>query len=396
MATENTGAQALRDDDEVYKRFLATLTQHGISRTGASVLLAQLFGGTEKRRGGQPVRGDLHIAYTAGEDVNIPGLVNHLTELHPNGKRANASNATYTGLVGTVRSKGPNAGWFLDNGALTDSSTSYLAIQHPHDLDDRTTNSLIEGIGSGGISISKKGFHDTVDMTASVLLIDTPTSGEWDEYGWLKEQAETVPQSLASTLDLIYADVDGLQEPVTAEPIEPDTAREYITDAQQYTPVIEQAVESQLFEALVEIHVESLGEDSVPQQGKDTLHRLSEACARIRHDDDVLPVDADRAIQMYRRPYEVMYGIDNEPKNLSDEQIDTAIQGYVSEETKKKRRVRQMFSRREPGDAIDEDAIIEKGAEKGLSKREVLVILGELKGKGEIAESRNGGWYDIT
>lgn len=395
MATETDMVQTLKDVDDVFDRFVSALTQYGISQLGASALTLQLFGGVEQRHRGRDVRGTIHGAYTVDTTVNIPGLVDHLTALSPAGDRVNATNATYTGFTGTVRSKGPNAGWFLDTGVLTDTATDYLAIQSPHALDDKTVDGLIEATGAGGITVTKKGFHDTVPVNAAVLLIGHPLYEDWDEYEPLVEQVYTFGGGLASNLDFVFADVNGLQSRMNTPPVEREAAAEYIQHAQETcTPSVPNSVDNKLFEAATEIHIEGMEEDGVPQAAHDSLRRLAEAAARVRLSDNVTMDDAELAITIYRRPYEVLHGIDNKAMNLSDEKKDVAIQGRVSEETKKKRRLRQIFA--EMDQAIDEDELLERAQDEGLTEREALLFLGELKGQSEIGQSRDGNWYDYN
>lgn len=72
----------------------------------------------------------------------------------------NASNTTYAGLVGRVRSSGPDDGWHVLRGPLLADLTDYLAVQYPENLDERVTDCLKEGLGSGAVTITKKAYHD--------------------------------------------------------------------------------------------------------------------------------------------------------------------------------------------------------------------------------------------
>ncbi len=391
MTKETREVEHLEQSDNVFDRFIATLTQHDITQSAAGALTLQLVGGTEKTREGRHIRSQLHIGFIVGGHVNLPGLTTHLTQLTPNATKINASNSTYTGLIGSIRSLGPNDGWFLENGPLTNQETEYMAIQHPDGLDDKTSNCLKEIAGSGGVTISKKGYHETVPANASLLLIGSPVYSEWDEYESIERQIPIGP-SLTSSLDIVYVDIDGREERIDASPIAVDVAREHIDQARTVSPRIPVHVDNTLFEALVDIHVEALDKPAVPQQARDTIRRLAEASAKIRLAEEVTTEDAHRAITVYRRPFEDIHNIDYEPSDISSDAI--SGRGADQQEHRKRRVITRIFAN--ANGPLAESEILETAQEKGLSRRDALVMLGELKGKGELGLDVHGDWYAFS
>lgn len=376
----------LKQSDDTFDRFVATLCEHDISAAGAGALTLQLFGGVAKKQKGRHIRGNIHIAFIAGSQTNVPGLVDHLTDIVPNSAVVNASNSTYTGLTGTVRSLGPDSGWYLDKGALTNESTDFLTIQNIHDLDDKSINCLQEAVGSGAVTINKKGLHETVPINSSILLIDHPAFGEWDQYSPLNEQIGIV-STLSSRLDFIFVDIDGCKERKMAEQIHPNVASEYIREAQQTcSPTVPTHVDNELFEGLVEIHIEKMEKNAVPKAAESTLRRLAEASARARFSNEVTNVDAQRAITIYRRPYEELHGIDYEPPEFDN---DLFILGKP-QKTRKLRTIQQIIVKDGP---ISDEEVVEVARETGLETWEIHQILGELNGRGVISKSTNGDWY---
>lgn len=389
MEVETKEVEELNESGHVFERFVSTLVEYGISKTGAGALTLQLFGGEGWKRRGRPVRGHIHLGFIAGERTNIPGLVDYLTDLKPRSARVNASNSTYTGLTGPVRSLGPDSGWYLEEGVLTDSTTDYLAIQNPEGLNDKSVDCLKEAVGSGGVTISKKGYHETVPVNASILLIGHPIYGDWDEYTPLNEQTQTINSELASKLDFIYPDFEDDEETPEARYIEDiDVTREYIKQARDLSPEIPQHVDNELFEGLVEIHVEKMDADSVPRQARDTIKRLAMASARTRWDEQTTVEDAQRAITIYRRPFEELHGIDYEPPDFDL----SAIPGMDTEERRKRRRFKQLFAN---DNHWDEDELIARGIEEGFEEWEVHRYIGELKGRGEISQDYEDNWYAV-
>jgi replicative DNA helicase Mcm len=381
------GLDELKEADDVFERFVATLSEHDISQVNAGALTLQLFGGVERTRKGRPVRGNIHVGFVAGAHTNVPGLVSHLVELAPNAASVNASNSTYTGLTGPVRSLGPNKGWYLDEGVLTDSTNGYIAIQSPDALDDKSVNCLKEAVGSGGVTISKKGFHETISTNASILLIGYPKYGDWDEYEPLRDQLTTIDSFLASGLDSVFADITGREERPEISHVEPDVALEYIKHAQETcSPTLPNHAENELFEGLVEIHVEKMDKDSVPQSERETVRRLAEASARTRLADTVSIEDAQRAITIYRRPFEDIYGIDYEPPSFDED----PFPGINTEEKRKRRMVKQFLA---DESHLSTEELVERSREEGLSEEEVRHIIGYLDGRGDIMQNYSDKWY---
>jgi len=385
MPEVKTEIEDLKKADDVFDRFVATLSEYDVSLTGAGALTLQLFGGVQRRVKGRSVRGRIHLGFVASSKTNIAGLVSHLAELRPNSKIANASNSTYTGLTGPVRSLGPDSGWYLDFGALTDDSTDFLAIQNPEALDEKTVSCLKEAVGSGSVTISKKGYHETVSANASLLLIGHPEYGDWDQYMSLADQV-TIPPALASRIDLVFADIDGREERPEAPHIGPDIAQEYIRHARENcSPSLTTHADNELFEGLVEIHIEGMQEDSVPQAAKETVRRMAEASARTRLAEEVSVSDAQRAITIYRRPFEDLHGIDYEAPKFDS----SLIPGKDTERKRKRRLILQAIV---DGGKMSREEIIEEGRAKGLEKWEIDQIIGELRGRGDIHQDINDNW----
>ena len=376
----------LSEADDVFERFIRTLCEYDISQETAGALTLQLFGGVERTDRGRRLRGSIHTGVLAGEHTNIPGLVNHLVDLAPGARKVNGSNSTYTGLTGPVRSVGPDSGWYLNEGVLTDSATQYLAVQNPEALSEKSIDCFAEAVGSGGVTISKKGFHETVPVNASLLFIGNPVYGGWDEYSPLSEQLGAIDPALASQLDFLYVDIDGCEDHPDVPYVNPDAASGYIQHARETcSPTIPTPLENELFEELVEIHVEKMERGDVPQSERDALRRMVEASARSRLDDTVSREDVERVTTIYRRPYEEIHGVDYEPPEYDAE----AIFGNGTER-RKRRIVKQILA--EEGH-LSTSELVTKSVERGLSEADARHVIGYLEGRGHLGTDTNDDWF---
>lgn len=137
---------------------------------------------------------------------------------------------------------------------------------------------------------------------------------------------------------------------------------------------------------------ETRPQDAVPQQARDTIRRLAEASAKIRLAEEVTTEDAHRAITIYRRPFEEIHNIDYEPSDISSDAISGL--GADQQEHRKRRVITQIFAN--VNRPLAESEILETAQEKGLSRRDALVVLGELKGRGELGLNVNGDWYAFS
>lgn len=378
---KNIEVERLKRSEDALDRVASALTEHDLHRAAAITLSLQIFGGTKKIRNGRDIRGQIHMGFVVDTAVNTPNLVNHILKLTPNATKVNASNSTYTGLIGTVRSLGPDKDWFLEPGPLTDEDTDLLVIQNPEDLDEKSINCLKEIAGSGELTISKKGYHRTIPVDTAILLIGNPSEGEWDPYTEISEQLP-ISSKLMPYLDTIYADFEKEGQSSDILSAATDVMQEYIRQAHELTPQIPGNVDEKLSEALAEIHIDKLDKNTVPQTAAGSLRRLTEAHAKARFADRVTVEDAQQVIPIYRRRFEQIEIIDIE--GLTTDHL-------FPKENRRRRIIQRLFAANEG--PIAESELLEQATQNGVTRRDTLLILGELKSKSEVDFNNDHEWY---
>lgn len=308
-----------------------------------AALALQLFGGVTKiLPDGARARGDIHILLCGDPGLAKSQLIRYISKLLPRGVFASGKATTGAGLTAAaVRDEFGEGRWTLEAGAMVLADKGGVCIDELDKMNEQDTSSMHEAMESQSISVNKAGISATFQSRCSVLAAANPKNGRFDEHEYLADQIDLSPP-LLSRFDAIFPIVDHIDrkrdediaghilkvhlageiihhreaangqeyskedEEDALEDVKPiysvDTLRKYVAYAKRnICPVMKPDTIETIKDYYVDIRAAARpnGEEggAVPMTPRqiEAIIRMSEASARMRLSNEVLPIDAERA-----------------------------------------------------------------------------------------------------
>lgn len=286
-----------------------------------------LFRARRKREQAGALRGDIHLGLVGDPSTGKTQLLDFIEAVAPRVERLSATDGSGAGLTATAeQDEFAGGNWVLTPGLLPLASGGH-AIVDEIDKMDSGIDKLHEAMETQRIHVAKAGMRATLKTEAGVVIAANPTEGRFQSTGSGVLQEIDLPPALFSRFDILHTlrdrpdeDIDdnvagaaldrwqaaaesGDSDDVSA-PVDIDTYRAWIADAQGDEPVLTDAAKDRIREWYVEERNEEWDEfeNVIPITARSVLAaaRLAEAHARIQGDDEITTADAEVAIDVIR------------------------------------------------------------------------------------------------
>lgn len=293
-------------------------------------ILLQLFGGANKtfHKGGAPrYRGEINILLCGDPSTSKSQLLQYVHKIAPRGIYTSGKGSSAVGLTAYVTRDPETRQLVLESGALVLSDGGVCCIDEFDKMSDTTRAVLHEVMEQQTVSIAKAGIITTLNARSSILASANPIGSKYDTKLSVTQNID-LPPTLLSRFDLVYLMIDKI-DPQTDRMLAnhltnmyledtPETASKdeilpiefltmYISYAKQHVqPRITPEAKKELVAAYVAMR--KLGEDAKTAEKRitattrqlESLIRLSEAHAKMRFSDEVLPSDVAEAVRLIR------------------------------------------------------------------------------------------------
>jgi len=424
----------LSNESDIYEQFEQSIapTVYGMEQEKRA-LTFQLFSGVTKQfEDGTQVRGNIHTLFITDPGTFVERVLESAAKCSPHTVEVDGSETSGTGLTTTgMRSSSSSngGGWSIGAGPLIEADQGHALIKDVSDLRGDAQSSLETVLKRQSVDASKATASETFEARTSVMAVDNPTYGRFDQYEPIGEQID-LNGDVIGAFDLIFPIVDQPEEEDDARQakhtlrtaysgelgthreemsnsdyteeeiesiregvapaIEPELLRKYVIYARRNCyPTITEEAKDLLQDFYVQERARGADEDApVPfsQQKLETLVRLAEASARIRLSDTVEKEDAERATSLFKYCLEEI-GMDPETGEFDADVVET---GTSKSQRERIKNIKHLISiiEDEHDEGAPVDVIIERAEEEGIERNKVEHEIEKLKDKGEAYEPR--------
>lgn len=375
----------------------------------------QLFSGVEKEiPSGTTMRGNSHILLLGDPGTGKTTLIEQASRLVPRSEYTTGKNTTSAGLTATVQQNDfENGSWTLEAGTLVRAHNGLAAIDELDKMDPDDRDGMMEAMSQQRITVSmvKSG---VLPAACSVLAAANPKHGRFDPMQEIDAQLNLDPV-LMSRFDLWFVMQDNPDEDKDEElalsvtetarageknaagtlvedddyddpPLSTEEFKAYVSLAQDCYPVLTDEAVNLTISKYVDLRQSNGDDGPVPITPRviTALHRLSEASARMRLDDEVIEADVQRAIDILLTSLEGL-GIDPETGDLDATRIET---GTSTSKIERSAVVKDIIEDVEDDDPAEMEEVKEVALSAGISEDNYEDAIERLEREGEVYHPR--------
>ncbi|MCS7096267.1 MAG: minichromosome maintenance protein MCM [Nitrososphaerota archaeon] len=405
---EEKRIRELAKDPWIQRKIIASIAPsiYGYEHIKEAIMYL-LFGGVPKVLPDINVRGELNVLLVGDPGTAKSQLLQYVARIAPRGLYTSGRGTTAAGLTAAViREKG--GGMSLEAGALVLADKGIACIDEIDKMRPEDRVAIHEAMEQHTVSVAKGGIVATLNARTAVLAAANPALGRYEPHRTIAENI-SLPVTILSRFDIIFVlrDVPNKEtdskmsehileihrkgsSPVEP-PITPDLLRKYICYAKTIHPRLTTEAVQRLKDFYLAMRAASETEGSpiaITARQLESLIRIAEARARAALREEVLPEDAEAAINLMKKSLEEV-GIDLSSYKFD---IDLIMTGKPKSLRDKLQVVIALITEmeRETG-LVEKMALLNRlETEYKLSRNEAERLLAQLQREGTIYEPRDG------
>lgn len=325
LQAEDAAMRALAAEGDIYETLTKSVAPSIFELDDIKKgVLCQLFGGTHKdltKSGGGRRRGEVNVLLVGDPGTSKSQLLSYVHKIAPRGIYTSGRGSSAVGLTAYVSKDPDTKEAVLESGALVLSDRGVCCIDEFDKMSDSSRSVLHEVMEQQTVSIAKAGIICTLNARTSVLACANPVGSRYNPRMSVIDNIQ-LPPSLLSRFDLVYLVLDraddlsdrrlakhlvSLHSAAPPEAAKGAIPLEKLTQYVSYAraachPKISDEAASLLVDKYVEMR--QLGSSrkvisATPRQ-LESLVRMSEALARMKLADEVVPADVEEAVRLMK------------------------------------------------------------------------------------------------
>ena len=340
----------IKNSPNAIKRVIKSIAPsiYGNRHVKMAVALA-MFGGREKNVNQKHrVRGDINVLVLGDPGTAKSQVLKYAEKTAPRCVYTTGKGASAVGLTAAVHKDPMTGEWVLEGGALVLADRGVCCIDEFDKMTDQDRTSIHEAMEQQSISISKAGIVTTLQARCAVIAAANPIGGRYDPSKTFAENVQLTDPILTrfDVLCVLRDEVDPVADERLAtfvvnsharshpesyresnaennatltgtsnistiayttpddeadiEEIPQDLLRKYIMEARELKPVLTNIDQEKVAKLYSELRKESEMSNGVPIAVRhiESIMRISEALARMRHSNAVSDSDLQEAMRI--------------------------------------------------------------------------------------------------
>lgn len=331
-ADETEAKETVRNSANIVDDIIASIAPSIFGHTDAkTAIAAALFGGVAQESGKTVTRGDINVLLLGDPGTAKSQLLKYAEKTARRAVFATGQGASAVGLTASVRKDAVTREWTLEGGALVLADKGVCLIDEFDKMTDTDRTSIHEAMEQQTISISKAGIVASLQARCAVIAAANPFGGRYNASLTLSQNVD-LTEPILSRFDVLCV-VRDIVNPERDEELarfvvdSHDTAHAatisiqdtYDGDERDHGPISQRVLRNIIYIARTrvfprltnanqlaritqlyqDLRAVSLATGAVPVTVRhlESIVRLSQAFARMRLSQQVLPQDVTRAIR---------------------------------------------------------------------------------------------------